>query len=103
MIRWGSTKHGKQRFRCAECLHTGIKKRPDTEEKNREILFERWLLKTETLERLAHARHTKPSALVKSFSNFWSKEIEPLPYQGNGRILIVDGIIIERGACVLIA
>lgn len=103
MIRWGLTRQGRQRFRCVACLQTGIKKRPDTEEKNREVLFERWLLKTETLERLAHMRHTKPSALVKSFSNFWSKEIEPLPYRGNGCTLIVDGIIIERGACILIA
>ena len=103
MIFWGVTRKGKQRFRCKKCLVTGIKKRSDRRIKNREVLFERWLLKTETLERLAHERKTKSSALVKSFVKFWNIQINPLPYNGNSGVLLVDGIILERGSCILIA
>jgi hypothetical protein len=103
MVRWGFTKQGRQRFCCQSCKISGIKKRPDQSLRRTEILFERWLLKTETLERLAHLRHTKPSALIRHFNLFWHKIIVPLPYQGNGKILLIDGIILSRECCILIA
>ena len=103
MIYWGKTKKGQQRFRCNKCSKTGIKKRPDQRNRRVEVLFERWLLNTETLERLAHVRNTKPGALLKLFDKFWDKEINPIPYQGNGQVLMIDGIILERNCCILIA
>jgi len=103
MIYWGKTKKGKQRFRCTKCFKTGIRKRFDQRKRRVEVLFERWLLNTETLERLAHLRNTKPSALLKSFDRFWNTEINPIPYQGNGKVLMVDGIILEKNSCILIA
>lgn len=103
MICWGTTRQKKQRFKCKKCSRTSIKKRPDRKVKNLEILFERWLLNTETLERLAKQRQTNSSSLARSFNVFWRIENPPLPYQKNSRVLIVDGLIIERGRCVLIA
>ena len=96
MVYWGKTKKGQQRFRCNKCSKTGIKKRPDQRNRRVEVLFERWLLNTETLGRLAHVRNTKPSALLKLFDKFWDIEINPIPYQGNGKVLMIDGIILER-------
>ena len=103
MVRWGVTKQNKQRFRCKFCEVSSIKKRPDQTKRRVEILFERWLLQTETLERLAKHRHTKPSALIQLFKQFWNEKIEPLPYRGNGYCLIVDGLFVGRGYCILIA
>lgn len=103
MIQWGTTPQGKQRWRCTNCLKTGIKKRSDRSLKNTEALFERWLLTTETLERLAHLSNTTASAIVRSFKAPWSIPISPLPYRGNGLIVIVDGIRISDNQCILIA
>lgn len=103
MIRWGVTKQNKQRFRCNFCEVSSIKKRPDQTKRRIEVLFERWLLQTETLDRLAKSRHTKPSALTRLFEQFWNEEIIPVPYQGNGLCIIVDGIFVGRGHCILIA
>src|SRR3972149_2164744 len=58
---------------------------------------------TETLERLARGRNTHASVLVKSFIRFWKIKINLLPYRGNGEVLMIDGIILQRGSCVLIA
>ena len=103
MICWGVTGKGKQRFRCKKCFVTRIKRRPDRRIKNREVLFERWLLQTETLKRLAKTRHTTSSALVKSFQKFWDIKISPAKYKNDDHILLVDGIILERNSCILIA
>ncbi len=103
MIRWGVAKQNKQRFRCKYCKVSGIKKRHDTSIKNIEVLFERWLLHTETLDRLSKSRHTKPSALIRLFAQFWNEEITPLPYLGNGLCIVVDGIFVGRHYCILIA
>lgn len=103
MVRWGVTKQNKQRFRCKFCKVSSIKKRPDQTRRRVEILFERWLLQTETLDRLAKNRHTKPSALIRLFEQFWNEEITPVPYQGSGLCIIVDGIFVGRGHCILIA
>jgi len=53
MIRWGKTKQVKQRFRCEKCHQTDIKKRPDQKNRRIEMLFERWLLTTETVQRIS--------------------------------------------------
>lgn len=103
MIRWGSTKYGKPRWRCTTCLKTGSKKRSDRSAKNTEILFERWLLTTETLSRLAHTRHVASATLAESFEPFWSIPIEPLPYHGKGSIVVIDGILVAKDFCILIA
>ena len=60
-------------------------------------------MQTETLERISHHRNTKASALNKKFEKFWDIKIEPLKYEGDGKILLVDGIILEKGVCILIA
>ncbi len=103
MIRWGKTARGTPRYRCSSCKTTGVRRRSDRKEKNKEVLFERWLLSTETLERLSHSRGTKKSALLRSFDRFWKKQVSPLPYQGENHTLIVDGIVLGRDSCVLIA
>lgn len=103
MIRWGVTKQNKQRFRCKFCEISSIKKRPDQTIRRIEVLFERWLLQTETLERLAKSRNTKPSALIRLFEQFWNEEITPLPYCGNGYCIIVDGLFVGKSHCILIA
>jgi len=103
MIYWGKTKKEKQRFRCSKCFKTGIRKRTDQKNRRVEIFFERWLLNTETLGRLSYVRRTKPSALLKLFDKFWNTEINPILYQGNGKVLMVDGIILEKNSCILIA
>jgi hypothetical protein len=103
MIRWGLTRQNKQRFRCKFCEISSIKKRPDQTKRRIEVLFERWLLETETLKRLAKHRNTKPPALIRLFEQFWDEEILPLPYQGNGLCVIVDGLFVGRGHCILIA
>jgi hypothetical protein len=103
MIFWGTTKQKKQRYRCQFCHTTGIKKRSDLIFRNKEVLFERWLLKTETLERLAKSRHTKSSAVVKHFDVFWKKKVVPTPYTNNESVILVDGILLERNSCILIA
>ena len=103
MIRWGLTRQNRQRFRCTFCEVSSIKKRPDQASRRVEVLFERWLLQTETLDRLATHRNTKPPVLIRLFEQFWSKEVTPLPYQGNGICIIVDGLSVGRGYCILIA
>jgi len=103
MIRWGLTSQNRQRFRCKFCGVSSIKKRPDQTIRRIEILFERWLLQTETLDRLSESRHTKPSALIRLFKQFWNEEIKPLTYRGNGYCIIVDGLFVGKSHCILIA
>ena len=103
MVCWGKTKQGRQRFRCQKCFKTCIKKHPDQRNRRKEVLFERWLLETETLKRISRHRHTTASSMIREFEVFWNMNIEPLPYQGDERTLMVDGIILERGSCILIA
>lgn len=103
MIRWGKTKQGKQRFRCEKCHQTGIKKRPDQRDRRVELLFERWLLNTETFQRISKSTHVAVSTTKRKFDSIWNIKVEPCPYQGDGKILVVDGIILEKGECILIA
>ena len=103
MILWGKTSGGKRRFRCEKCLRTSIKKRLDVSERNIEVLFERWLLQTETLERVAKYFKTKASAVKRKFEKLWNIKISPLVYKGDGKILMVDGIILKKNCCILIA
>ena len=102
MIRWGKTKQGKVRWRCSNCSITAIRKRPDQSKKRTELLFERWLLTTETLARLEKKNGYGHNTLVKSFSCFWDTPIIP-DYQGTGQVIIVDGIRIGPTESVLIA
>jgi len=103
MIKWGLTSNGKQRFRCRFCKISNIRKRPDQRKRRTEVLFERWLLETETLGRLAHRKNTTASSFLKRFNQFWDIKIEPIKYINNDHTLLVDGIILERNSCVLIA
>lgn len=103
MIRWGKTAKGTPRYRCSLCKATGVRRRSDRSEKNKEVLFERWLLSTETLERIAHVRNGAKASLVRSFDCFWKKPVVPFSYQGESSVLIVDGIVLGRGSSVLIA
>lgn len=103
MIFWGVTKQKKQRYRCQNCKKTGIKKRSDLGFRNKEVLFERWLLQTETLERISKHRHTKSSAIVKKFEGFWKMKIISVPYLGTGSVILVDGILLGKNSCILIA
>lgn len=103
MIRWGVTRQHKQRFRCATCKTTGIKTRSDTTQRNIKVLFERWLLNTETLDRIAKHRGTQASALIRLFEPFWNEEIQPEPYRGTGYCVVVDGVFVGRGHAILFA
>jgi hypothetical protein len=102
MIRWGKTRQGKVRWRCVLCKTTGIKNRSDRRKKNVERLFERWLLTTETLERLERKNGHGKNSLIKSFSSFWSIPVVS-EYHGTGKIMLVDGIRIGQEETVLIA
>ncbi len=102
MIRWGKTKQGKPRFRCQKCLQTQIKKRPDVGKKNREILFAKWLLTTETLSRLEKRNGRGINTLLRLFSPYWNQSIIS-DYPGEGRVVIVDGIRIGSDESILIA
>ena len=68
-----------------------------------DVLFERWLLETETLERISHHAKVTLSTTVRKFKSLWGISVPLLTYKGSGRVLIVDGIILERGVCILIA
>lgn len=103
MTLWGKTRQGKQRFKCSHCSKTNIKKRPDQSLRRVDVLFERWLLETETLERISHHAKVTLSTTVRKFKSLWGISVPLLTYKGSGRVLIVDGIILERGVCILIA
>jgi hypothetical protein len=101
MVCWGRTTTGRQRYRCTSCSHTGIRKRPDTRQRNYARVRSRWTHGVTSLASIAHERGIHRTTLARRISGSGLTHVT-LPYIGPVS-LCVDGKHIGHGYVVLIA
>lgn len=103
MIKHGLTRAGAQRFRCAPCDITAVRRRPDNSERRWRRLFLRWVTGKLTVSDIARDAGVSGKTVQRRFGPFWRKPPRS-PDGPAARVLVLDGTsVIKREAVALIA
>lgn len=100
MRKYGTTAAGTQRWQCAACKKTGIKKRPDQRQRSTVLLFKQWLTGNATLGNLAAQQRVSARALRQRFATCGKQPCAAIS-RHDARALVLDGTGIDH-ACVLL-
>lgn len=106
MQKWGRTAAGKQRFRCAQCGKSGIRRRPDNQRRLWQCRFIHWLIHNTSLHLLARQYRVSERTLRRKFVACWRSHPRSHPPDAADLIpiVILDGTgVVKRHAVVLIA
>jgi len=102
MQRWGQTTAGKVRYRCLRCRVSSTWKRPDIG-KQYFRLFLRYLIKTTSLNELAHYHHLTRRTLIRQFSPYWLVAPLPIVIPIRGTLVLDATYLAGRREAVLVA
>jgi len=102
MQRWGQTTAGKVRYRCLHCRISSTWKRPDIG-KQYFRLFLRYLIKTTSLNELAHYHHLTRRTLIRQFSPYWLVAPLPIVIPIRGTLVLDATYLAGRREAVLVA
>ncbi len=101
MRKYGTTGAGTQRWQCVSCAKTGIKKRPDQQQRAIALLFPKWLTGNATLNDLAKHVGVSTQTLIGRFKNYWHQPCAAIS-KHNVRTIVLDATGIEHNCVLLI-
>lgn len=104
MQKWGTTGTGKQRYRCAVCQTSVIRRRRDNAPRATLKVFVRWLAGSDRLDAVARRLQVAVRTLNRRFRPCWNFLPKPILPPVDASVLIVDGVtIVPRTLVTLIA
>lgn len=104
MQKYGTTGAGTQRWRCAPCKQTGIKKRDDHALRSWHRRFVNWITTSTPLATIAQRLHCSLSTVTRAFNVCWQHLPATPPWNTPSLVTILDGTsLVAREEVVLIA
>lgn len=106
MQKWGRTSVGKQRFRCLFCEKSGVRRRPDNQQRLWQNRFARWLTHNPSLDVLAKQHRVSRSTIQRRFITCWKYCPKPQQPEIGHRIqaVVLDGTsVVKRRVVLLLA
>jgi hypothetical protein len=101
MQRRGKTTAGSQRWYCAKCDRSAIRKRQDNCERTRLFLFVRWLTGKTSLVEIAKEYKVSIKTVRRWFVSYWQSPPKTIP-SDPVRVLVLDGTSVVFRVCMLL-
>lgn len=103
MQRYGRTTAGRIRWYCPYCKLSTTRRHKDTRVRHLRRLFVAWLLGVKCLRSIAKELNVSRRTLTNRFKPLWDEPLPtPQPVSVAGKVLVVDGLVLNRGVSVLI-
>lgn len=104
MQRWGTTRAGRQRFRCAQCGRSGSRRRTDNTIRQYRHAFITWLTGSVHLHDVAHQWSVSTVTAWQRLQSYWHElPVPQLSHPGVATVVLDATSVIKRQCMVLIA
>lgn len=100
MQLWGKTAAGSQRFRCAHCQTSSVRKRSDNLNRQRSKIFVSWVTDSNHLNGIKRRYGITRKTLIAWLKPFWHYLPLPRIPKRNVSILVVDATAVVKRECV---